>query len=104
MMMMGGPGKSKKIATIIIGGMKSSGGEKSPDKAGDDYGPRSGMESEEETMDAGSALKSSARAIMSAIKDGDESALLDSLQTFFMQCQTDWEKSEDENEAEREGY
>ena len=92
MLLMGSPEKSKKIATVIIGKMR--GDEKNPDER-DEYSP---MKEEEETMDTGSAMKASARAIISAVKDGDEGKLVDAMQAFFEQCYANHEDSEETSE------
>ena len=94
MLLMGSPEKSKKIATVIIGKMR--GDEKNPDER-DEYSPMK-EEEEEETMDTGSAMKASARAIISAVKDGDEGKLVDAMQAFFEQCYANHEDSEETSE------
>lgn len=96
-MLLGDSGKSKKIATIIIGKMK--GGETS----GEEYKADSGMQEDEEGMDAGSALKAASRSVMTAIKDGDESMLADALQTFFEHCYENHEKSEEQSQEAKSG-
>jgi len=110
MLLMSGPEKSKKIATLIIGGMKDKGFPKEEDKGEDYDGSSPSMfdsEGEDEEMDAGSAKKSAARALMRSIKEGDESTFMDALETIVDQLIMARESSEeysDDDERKGEDY
>lgn len=92
-MLMMGPGKSKKIATLIIGSMGSDSKEEKPmDYCSDE-------KEESDSVDHDSALEAAAKGMISCLKKEDPKGLADAMKTFVHCCMNEMSDTEESKKA-----